>query len=105
MNQNGASATTGSLTSVADNVWVFEGAPINAAGLQIPVRMTVIRLASGDLLLHSPARYSSSLREELRSFGAKYLVAPNVAHWMFLADWQKIGTGGCDPGSAGPRRA
>jgi short-subunit dehydrogenase len=52
--------------------------------------MTIIRLSNGDLVLHSPVRYSTALRDELAQLGSiKYLVAPNVAHWMFLPDWQK----------------
>ncbi|BAM88815.1 putative short-chain dehydrogenase/reductase [Bradyrhizobium oligotrophicum S58] len=74
---------------VADNVWIVDAGRIKAAGLPLPIRMTVIRLSSGDLLLHSPTRFSHALREELEQLGPiKYLLAPNVAHWMFLPDWQ-----------------
>ncbi|MGJ4932326.1 SDR family oxidoreductase [Bradyrhizobium sp. HKCCYLS2038] len=77
------------LRAVADNVWIVDAGRISAAGLPLPVRMTVIRLSSGDLLLHSPTRYSLALREQLEQLGPiKYLLAPNVAHWMFLPDWQ-----------------
>ena len=74
---------------VADNVWIVDAGRIKAAGLPLPIRMTVIRLSSGDLLLHSPTRFSHALREELEQLGPiKYLLAPNIAHWMFLPDWQ-----------------
>ncbi|WP_257169153.1 SDR family oxidoreductase [Bradyrhizobium sp. SRS-191] len=77
------------LRPVADNVWIVDAGRINAAGLPLPVRMTIIRLSSGDLLLHLPTRFSHALREELEHLGPiKYLLAPNVAHWMFLPDWQ-----------------
>ncbi|NPU12709.1 SDR family oxidoreductase [Bradyrhizobium sp. 83002] len=77
------------LRPVADNLWIIDAGRISAAGLPLPVRMTVIRLSSGDLLLHSPTRFSHALREELEQLGPiKYLLAPNVAHWMFLPDWQ-----------------
>ncbi|MGJ4949046.1 SDR family oxidoreductase [Bradyrhizobium sp. HKCCYLS20291] len=77
------------LRAVADNAWIVDAGRISAAGLPLPVRMTVIRLSSGDLLLHSPTRYSLALREQLEQLGPiKYLLAPNVAHWMFLPDWQ-----------------
>src|SRR4051812_23225755 len=78
-----------SLTKVSEDIWVFEGAPISAAGVPIPLRMTVLRLSNGDLVLHSPVQYSPAVRNELEGLGRiKYLLAPNVAHWMFLADWQ-----------------
>ena len=46
------------LRPVADGIWIVDAGHINAAGLSLPVRRTVIRLTSGDLLLHSPTRYS-----------------------------------------------
>jgi short-subunit dehydrogenase len=77
------------LTRAADDIWIFDDSPISAAGLPVPIRMTVIRLSSGDLLLHSPARYSLTLRAELERVGPiKYFLAPNIAHWMFLPQWQ-----------------
>jgi short-subunit dehydrogenase len=78
------------LRPVADGVWIVDAGHVNAAGLSLPVRMTVIRLTSGDLLLHSPTGYSEALHQELNRIGpVKYLLAPNVAHWMFLPEWQK----------------
>ncbi len=75
---------------VADDVWVVDSlmpGPLNSA---LPVRMTVIRLAQGDLLLHSPTRFSHPLKVQLEALGRiRHLVAPNVAHWMFLQDWQR----------------
>ncbi|MGJ4891033.1 SDR family oxidoreductase [Bradyrhizobium sp. HKCCYLS3077] len=88
MDQTSRSFSHG-LRAVAENVWIVDAGRISAAGLPLPIRMTVIRLSSGDLLLHSPTRYSLALREELERLGPiKYLLAPNVAHWMFLPDWQ-----------------
>lgn len=75
---------------VAEGVWVVDGAPLRPLGLALPVRMTVIRLANGDLLLHSPTRCSLGLRRELDRIGrVRHLVAPNVVHWTFLQDWQR----------------
>jgi short-subunit dehydrogenase len=90
MNENTVSAAKGTLAEVAENVWIFDDASISVAGLQIPIRMTVIRLASGDLLLHSPIQFSAPLRDELTRLGTiKYLLAPSIAHWMFIPEWQK----------------
>ena len=78
------------LTQAADDVWIVDDTPLHMGGLRLPVRMTVIRLSSGAVLLHSPVRCSSSLRTELERIGPiKYLLAPNVAHWIFLSEWQK----------------
>jgi hypothetical protein len=78
------------LKAVAERVWIVDAPPIRAAGLPLPVRMTVIQLASGELLLHSPTRYDEGLARELARIGpVRHLVAPSFAHWMFLKDWQE----------------
>jgi len=75
---------------VAEGVWIIDSGPIHVLGMPLPVRMTVIRLAPGDLWLHSPTRFSDSLKRELEQLGRiRHLVAPNVAHWSFLQDWQR----------------
>jgi hypothetical protein len=57
--------------------------------MELPVRMSVLRLANGDLLLHSPVRYSDDLRQAIEALGPiRHLIAPSVGHWMFLRDWQ-----------------
>jgi hypothetical protein len=75
---------------VASDVWVVDSGPLPMLGMRLPVRMTVIRLAGGDLWLHSPTRFSDRLRQELERAGPiRHLVAPDVAHWSFLQDWQR----------------
>jgi hypothetical protein len=77
------------LKPVADGVWIVDGAPIRVLGVPFPVRMTVIRLASGDLILHSPTQFTAGLGAELDRIGrVAHLVAPNSAHWTFLKAWQ-----------------
>lgn len=70
---------------LARDVWVVD----SAIGPGIPVRMTVIRLSNGELLLHSPTRYSAGLRRALETIGpVRHLVAPNSVHWVFAKAWQ-----------------
>ena len=58
--------------------------------LGLPIRMTVLRLASGDMLMHSPTRFDARLKAEIEAHGPiRHLVAPNIAHWSFLAEWQR----------------
>lgn len=76
---------------LAEDVWIVDGAPIAPGGLTLPVRMTVVRLANGDLLLHSPIRYTPALARELEAIGPiRHLVAPNIAHWTFVKSWQTV---------------
>jgi len=77
------------LKPVAEDIWIIDSGPISAMGLQLPVRMTIIRLASGDLVLHSPTMFSKAVAEVVAALGTvRHLVAPNVAHWTFLTEWQ-----------------
>ncbi len=74
---------------VADDVFVVDSLMPGPLGSALPVRMTVIRLPGGDLVLHSPTRFSYPLKAQLETLGRiRHLVAPNVAHWVFLQAWQ-----------------
>jgi hypothetical protein len=78
------------LKPVAEGVFIVDSGPLRIMGLPLPVRMTVVRLASGEVLLHSPTRYDPRLRDQIQAVGPiRHLVAPNVAHWSFLKDWQR----------------
>lgn len=75
---------------VAEALWIVDSGPITAMGIRLPVRMSIIRLANGDLLLHSPTQFSADLARKVEALGpVRHLVAPNVAHWTFLSDWQR----------------
>jgi uncharacterized protein DUF4336 len=78
------------LKPIAENLWIVDSGPQEAMGLSLPVRMTVIRMGNGDVWLHSPTRFNSELRREIETLGPiRHLVAPNIAHWTHLKDWQK----------------
>lgn len=78
------------LKPVADGIWIVDSGPMSVAGAPLPVRMTVVKLKSGDVWLHSPTRFIRELREEIDRLGpVRHLVAPDVAHWSFLQEWQK----------------
>lgn len=74
---------------VADDVWIVDSGPIRPGGITLPIRMTVLRLGNGDLLLHSPTQATAELVDALAAIGpVRHLVAPNIAHWTFLKEWQ-----------------
>ena len=76
--------------AVAKGLFVVDSLLPNALGAVVGVRMTVIRLPDGGLVLHSPTRFSLALKRELEAIGPiRHLVAPNIAHWTFMKDWQE----------------
>ena len=78
------------LKPVAPNLWIVDSGPLHAFGMPLPVRMTVVRLYNGDLWLHSPTCFDERLQQDLEALGPiRHLVAPNVAHWTFLKEWQR----------------
>ena len=53
---------------VADQIWLC-AYPIRLAGTRFEARMTVIRLASGQLMLHSPCNITAAIAEEISALG------------------------------------
>lgn len=76
-----------SLQPVADGIWECERL-FKVLGVPISSRMTVVRLATGELLLHSPVRYDEALGDALKGFGpVGHLVCPNRFHHLFVRDY------------------
>jgi len=78
------------LKQVADNIWVVDGPQISFYGMPFPTRMTVIRLESGALFLHSPIAIDEGLKAELETIGEiRHLVSPNWIHYAGISGWQQ----------------
>jgi hypothetical protein len=74
------------LRKLATDLWVIEH-PLRFWGLEVGCRMTAIRLANGDLLLHSPVRLDADLRRELDALGpVRYAIAPNRLHHLYAGE-------------------
>lgn len=73
-----------SLKPIDADIWTVESSH-NFLGIDFGGRMTVIRLNSGDLILHSPVVMNQQVKNELNDIGnVKYIVAPNKFHHMHL---------------------
>jgi hypothetical protein len=84
-----ASGKPGSLVPLGKNIWIVER-PQRFYGLEVGTRMTVIRLADGSLLLHSPVQLDDALRRELDAIGqVRFAVAPNRVHHLYAGDVAK----------------
>lgn len=81
------------LKDVAANVWIVDGPAIDyrIASLRIPcpTRMTVIRLKTGALWLHSPIQFDAGLAAALSRLGrVAFLIAPNTLHHEYVEAWK-----------------
>ncbi|WP_158266387.1 DUF4336 domain-containing protein [Allosphingosinicella deserti] len=75
---------------LAADLWIVDSGPMHIAGLTLPIRMTIVRLQGGDLLIHSPTRFTPDLGRQIDALGTvRHLIAPNIAHWTFLSEWQQ----------------
>jgi len=63
--------------------------PVRLAGTRFDARMTVIRLSSGGLMLHSPCEITARIAQEIAVLGpVAHIVAPGNFHHMFVASAQ-----------------
>lgn len=77
------------LKPVAPDLWIVDSGPLSGS-LPLPVRMSVVRLSDGSVWLHSPTRFDEALARSIEGIGPiRHLVAPNIAHWTYLAAWQR----------------
>ena len=73
---------------VADRIWLCPY-PVRLAGTAFSARMTVIRLASGQLMLHSPCEIGAPIAGEIRALGpVAHIVVPGNFHTLHAASAQ-----------------
>ena len=77
------------LYSIAEDIWVAEQ-PLRYLGVALTTRMTMMRLADGALVVHSPIGLTDELRSAADRAGlVRFILAPNRFHHTFVAEWQK----------------
>jgi hypothetical protein len=75
------------LIPFADDIWTAES-PRTFLGMEVGARMTVVRLASGFLLVHSPIHPTDAIREELSRLGeVRFIIAPNKYHHLYAGEF------------------
>ncbi|MEO8244292.1 MAG: DUF4336 domain-containing protein [bacterium] len=73
---------------VTDQLWLCPY-PIRLAGTRFDARMTVIRLASGQIILHSPCNITAGIAAEIAALGpVAHIVAAGNFHHMYAATAQ-----------------
>jgi hypothetical protein len=75
--------------NVAPDLWVTERPfKLPYVRVEIGTRMTIIRLAKGGLLVHSPVKLDAELRRSIDALGeTRAIIAPNKLHHLFVQDY------------------
>jgi len=75
------------IRKLESNIWVAE-TEFRFAGADFGNRMTLIRLPSGKLLLHSPIEFNELLAREIDLIGdVGFIITPNNFHGLFVERW------------------
>lgn len=75
---------------IKDQIWILEY-PIRYGGMDLFARMTVIKLANGELLIHDPCKIDSETKSEIDALGeVKYIIAPGNFHHLYVTDFQQL---------------
>lgn len=75
----------------APKIWMVEGPVISFYGFPYPTRMVAIQLSDGSAWIWSPIALTEDLAAHIVKIvgPVKYIVSPNVLHWLFLKEWQE----------------
>lgn len=75
------------LVRLTDGLWVGT-APVKILGMPFEATMTVLGLADGSLLVHSPAPLTPQRRKAVETLGpVAHLYAPSLFHHRWVGDW------------------
>lgn len=76
------------LKPVAEDIWIVDGPVIDFKSVPFSTRMTVVRLASGELFIHSPTELTEPLKRQIDALGSVgHLVSPNRIHYWWIGAW------------------
>jgi hypothetical protein len=74
------------LIPIARNIW-HKQHHFSVSGVPISSRMTIIKLTSGQIFLHSPVPLDLAEKESIDALGeVKFIIAPNRFHHLFDGD-------------------
>lgn len=77
-----------SLKPVDQNIWIVDGPIIHFKKVPFSTRMTIIRLNSGELFVHSPTTLTAELKTAVDSLGpVRHLISPNKIHYWWIGEW------------------
>jgi len=79
------------LKPIAKDVWGHEADIKLPLGMRMPGRATIMRMGgNGDLAIYSPLAIDDDVAKAIEALGdVRYLIAPNLVHWMYLEGAKK----------------
>ena len=79
------------LRSFGKDLWVIDGDPVRMYAIPFSTRMTIVRLESGSLWIHSPVAPTPERIAEVERLGSvEYIVAPNRIHSLGINPWKAL---------------
>ncbi len=79
----------GKVRAIGRDIWEYDVDLRLAAGLRMPSRSTIVRLASGALVVHAPLAFDEEAAREIETLGEpRFVIAPACTHWMFVRAFQ-----------------
>lgn len=95
------------LLTLVDDLWTVTR-PLRFFGIEMGTRMTVVRLAHGGLLVHSPVSLDTEVRAAVEALGpVEAIVAPSLFHHLYVREWTEAfprATAFCCPGLESKRK-
>lgn len=77
------------LNAIDDGLWVATR-PLRFFGVETGTRMTVVRLGSGGLFVHSPVALDEETKQDLAALGpVEAVVAPTLFHHLSVGEWSR----------------
>ncbi|MBL9101789.1 MAG: DUF4336 domain-containing protein [Myxococcales bacterium] len=77
------------LNQLAPNLWVADQ-PLSVLGVHLGTRMTIVRLGSNGLFVHSPIALTPELQAEIDALGpVQAVVAPSAMHHLHIGDFMR----------------
>lgn len=74
---------------VENQIWIIEY-PVRYSGIDLFARTTIIKLESGELIVHDPCKIDDATKKQIDALGeVRYIIAPGSFHHLFVSDFQE----------------
>lgn len=74
---------------IPDSLWLG-GYFVSLGGARVNARMTIVKLQSGQILIHSPCAFDAALTAEVAALGpVAAIIAPGNFHWLHVRSCQQ----------------